>query len=91
MDRFDMEHLGNILEYAMVTLQKLSAPANEADMKVAHLNLLKELGQISQSGDESKNSHIMALIKGLCFVLENIQVFCLVPLVSFSLFLFRIK
>lgn len=70
-----MDHLGKILEYALVTLQKLSAPANEDEMKVAHQKLLKELGDICQGGDGSTHSHVIALIKGLRFVLEQIQVF----------------
>lgn len=70
----DVDYLGKILEFSLVTLQKLSSPANEEIMKATHQNLLLELGEICQSRDESKNSCVTALIKGLQFVLEQTQV-----------------
>ncbi|KAM7470352.1 hypothetical protein LguiA_008535 [Lonicera macranthoides] len=69
----DMDHLRKILEFALVTLQKLSAPANEDELKASHQELLIELARICQAGDGSNNSHVIALIKGLRFVLEQIQ------------------
>ena len=63
-----------ILEFVLTTLQKLSAPATEDELKVAHLSMLKELAEICQAGNDSNHSHIIALIKGLRFVLEQIQV-----------------
>lgn len=66
----DINYLGKLLEYALVTLQKLSAPANDAEMKASHLNLLKE---VSQSGDNTNSSFATAVIKGLRFVLNEIQ------------------
>ncbi|KAA8536558.1 hypothetical protein F0562_029036 [Nyssa sinensis] len=71
--KLDMDYLGKILEYALVTLQKLSAPANEDELKVAHQKLLKELAEICQARDESNHSNAIALIKGLRFVLKQIQ------------------
>uniref|UniRef100_A0A5B7BA90 T-complex protein 11 n=1 Tax=Davidia involucrata TaxID=16924 RepID=A0A5B7BA90_DAVIN len=71
--KLDMDYLGKILEYALVTLQKLSAPANEDELKVAHQKLLKELVETCQARDESNHSNVIALIKGLRFVLEQIQ------------------
>ena len=70
----DIDYLGKILEYALVTLQKLSAPANEGEMKVIHEGLLKELAEICETEDKLKNSHVIAMIKGLRFVLEQVQV-----------------
>ncbi|KAJ4962809.1 hypothetical protein NE237_022748 [Protea cynaroides] len=67
----DMVYLGKILEYALVTLQKLSAPATEEEIKMTHKKLLNELGEIAQAADKSK--FILAIIKGLRFVLEQIQ------------------
>ncbi|KAK4271179.1 hypothetical protein QN277_019910 [Acacia crassicarpa] len=73
-DNLDIDYLGKILEFSLVTLQKLSAPANEEAMKAKRQNLFLELNEICQPRDESKNSCIMALIKGLQFVLEQTQV-----------------
>ncbi|OVA06119.1 T-complex 11 [Macleaya cordata] len=69
----DMDYLGKILEFALVTLQKLSAPAAEDEMKETHRKLLNELGEVSQARDKSSASLIDAMIKGLRFVLEQIQ------------------
>ncbi|KAJ8442860.1 hypothetical protein Cgig2_022226 [Carnegiea gigantea] len=69
----DISYLGNILEYALVTLQKLSAPANDDVMQAGHQNLLRELKEVSQSGDNSDSSRAMAVVKGLRYVLKQIQ------------------
>lgn len=74
----DIDYLGKILEYALATLQKLSAPANEGEMKVIHQRLLKELAEMCET--KLKNSHVIAMIKGLRFVLEQVQVCFLMPL-----------
>ena len=70
----DIDYLGKILEYALVILQKLSAPANEREMKAIHQGFLKELAEICETEDKLKNSHVIAMIKGLRFVLEQVQV-----------------
>ncbi|KDP38837.1 hypothetical protein JCGZ_04994 [Jatropha curcas] len=69
----DINYLGKVLEFALGTLQKLSAPAHEDEMKVTHQKLLKELAETCETQDESKCSHGVAMIKGLRFVLEQIQ------------------
>ena len=69
-----MGYLGRILEYALLMLQKLSAPAKEVEMKKAHDTLLTELMSIAQSDDRDKNSFVVATIRGLRFALEEIQV-----------------
>ncbi|KAI9103684.1 hypothetical protein K1719_023307 [Acacia pycnantha] len=69
----DVDYLGKILEFSLVSLQKLSAPANEEKMKDTHQRLFSELTEICQSRDESNYPCVMALIKGLQFVLEQIQ------------------
>ncbi|XAR49381.1 hypothetical protein NMG60_11032564 [Bertholletia excelsa] len=71
--KLDMDYLGKVLEFALITLQKLSAPANEDEEKIVHQKLLRELAEICQAGDGSNHSHAIALIKGLRFVLEQIQ------------------
>lgn len=81
--KLDVDYLGKILEFSLVSLQKLSAPANEKIIKAKHKALLCELSEICQSRDESNNACVVALVKGLQFVLEQIQV-CL--LYWFSLF-----
>ena len=73
--KLDMDYLGRILEFALVTLLKLSSLGNEDELKAAHQKLLKELAEMCETKDRSSNwSHITALIKGLHFVLEHIQV-----------------
>ncbi|KAJ6805750.1 uncharacterized protein M6B38_177680 [Iris pallida] len=69
----DTKYLGRILEYALVMVQKLSAPAKETEMKKSHKELLSELTSIAQSDDKHINYFFIAVIKGLRFVLEEIQ------------------
>ncbi|RZC59385.1 hypothetical protein C5167_006688 [Papaver somniferum] len=61
------------LEFALVTLQKISAPANEDDVMDTHKKLMNELGGISQDGENSNVSFVNATVKGLRFVLEQLQ------------------
>ncbi|KAL5096311.1 hypothetical protein RYX36_000638 [Vicia faba] len=72
--KLDVDYLGKILEFSLVSLQKLSAPANEKIIKAQHKALLCELSEICQSRDESNNACVGALVKGLQFVLEQIQI-----------------
>ncbi|RZC84899.1 hypothetical protein C5167_047685 [Papaver somniferum] len=62
------------LEFALVTLQKLSALSNEDDVMDTHKKLMNDLGGISQDGDNSNVSFVNATVKGLRFVLEQLQV-----------------
>ncbi|KAK1578603.1 hypothetical protein Q3G72_031550 [Acer saccharum] len=68
----DIDYLGRILVFALSTLQKLSSPASDDEMKDNIEKLLKELSEICQARDES-SSHVIAMIKGLRFVLVQIQ------------------
>ncbi|KAM6554283.1 hypothetical protein CsatB_015045 [Cannabis sativa] len=70
----DIHYLGNILEFSLDTLQKLSSPANDDEMKTAHQGLMKELACVCEARDGSNHSSVIAMIKGLRFVLEQIQV-----------------
>ncbi|XP_068645136.1 uncharacterized protein [Aristolochia californica] len=70
----DTGYLGMILEYALVTLQKLSAPARTSEMEEVHKNFLNELSEIVISDDNSNNSFVIAAIKALRFVLEQTQI-----------------
>lgn len=76
-----IDYLAKILDFSLVSLQKLSAPANEEMMKAAHKKLFHELSEICQSRDESNNSCVVALVKGLQFVFGQIQV-CLLTFPS---------
>ncbi|XVE66931.1 hypothetical protein DITRI_Ditri08aG0119400 [Diplodiscus trichospermus] len=69
----DIDYLGRILEFALITLQKLSAPANDDEMKAANQRLLKELSGICESREKPNDSPASAMIKGLRFVLQQIQ------------------
>ncbi|CAL1352601.1 unnamed protein product [Linum trigynum] len=70
----DIAYLGKILEFALATLQKLSSPAYEDEMKVKYQKLLQELTEACQSRDgNAKSSPAVAMIRGLRFVLEQIQ------------------
>ncbi|EEF31715.1 conserved hypothetical protein [Ricinus communis] len=69
----DIDYLGKILDFALGTLEKLSSPAHEDDLKVTHQELLKQLAKMCMNQDESMHSHAIAMIKCLRFVLEQIQ------------------
>ncbi|KAM2027904.1 hypothetical protein ACFX1T_020133 [Malus domestica] len=70
----DIDYLGKILEFSMVTLRRLSSPATDDEMMVTYQSLRKELDEICQTRDDSNCSSVLAMIKGLRFVLEQIQV-----------------
>ncbi|KAL3845673.1 hypothetical protein ACJIZ3_003076 [Penstemon smallii] len=73
MGTLDIEYCGRILEFSSVTLQKLSAPAKEDELKTAHQKLLRDLAEISQFGDGSTASFALVVMRGLRFVLKKIQ------------------
>ncbi|MCD7458978.1 hypothetical protein HAX54_039759 [Datura stramonium] len=70
-DKLDMDYLQKIMDFTLVTLQKLSSPAKEDELKANCQKLFRELADISRDG--SGNSFILALVRGLRFVLEEIQ------------------
>ncbi|KAG7598007.1 T-complex 11 [Arabidopsis suecica] len=69
----DIDYLGKMLEFALATLRKLSAPANDRENESTHQNLLKELHRLCEAKDESGNLHAVAIVKGIRFILEQIQ------------------
>ncbi|XP_071736870.1 uncharacterized protein [Rutidosis leptorrhynchoides] len=71
--RLDIEYLGRIMEFALASLQKLSAVAYENQLKESHQKVMSELAELCHAGDGSTRSHAIALIKGLRFLLEQIQ------------------
>lgn len=70
----DLDYLGRILEFTLVTLQKLSSPSKESKLKASYESLFGELSEICRTEDKSNNPCVIALIKGLQFVLEQTQV-----------------
>ena len=70
--KLDMDYLGKVLEFALITLQKLSAPATEDELKVAHLSMLKELAEICQAGNDLDHLHSIGLIN-LCIFSQFIS------------------
>lgn len=95
----DIDYLGKMLEFALATLRKLSAPANDRENETTHQNLLEELHSLCQAKDESGDLRSVAIVKGIRFILEQIQVcisssarsflFCVLPVhLSVPSFLF---
>jgi len=70
----DIDYLGKMLEFALATLRKLSAPANDRENESTHRDLLKELHRLCEAEDESGNFRAVAIVKGIRFILEQIQV-----------------
>lgn len=69
----DTRYLGQILQYSLDMVRKLSAPAKEDDMKRSHEKLLNELAASSEVNDNGISSFVIAVIKGLRFTLEEIK------------------
>ncbi|XP_009613400.1 uncharacterized protein [Nicotiana tomentosiformis] len=69
--KLDMDYLQKIMDFTLVTLQKLSSPAKEDELKANCQKLFREIADICQDG--SGNSFILALVRGLRFILEEIQ------------------
>ncbi|KAF3445370.1 hypothetical protein FNV43_RR10546 [Rhamnella rubrinervis] len=69
----DIHYFRRILEFALVTLRKLSAPGNDEEMKTSHCKFLEELEEVFQAEDRSKASCALAITEGLRFVLQQIQ------------------
>ncbi|XP_015079478.1 uncharacterized protein LOC107023331 isoform X3 [Solanum pennellii] len=69
----DMDYFGRILEFALVTLRKLSAPLVEDELNTNHQKFLKELGENIQGRENSTALFASLVIKGLQFVLRQIK------------------
>lgn len=69
----DVGYFKRLLDFCLVTLQKLSAPAKEKEMEASYQKLMEELGDVSCSGENSKRSFALLMVKGLRFVLHQIQ------------------
>lgn len=72
---FDYDYFRKLLDYALGIVLKLGAPARDDDTKASHEALMQELLQISSDmGERSRNLFALALVKGLRFVLQQVQV-----------------
>jgi len=69
----DAQYLGQILQYSLDMIRKLSAAAKEDEMKKNHEKLLSELAASSEVNNNGINSFVIAVIKGLRFILEEIK------------------
>ncbi|KQJ99890.1 uncharacterized protein LOC100841358 isoform X2 [Brachypodium distachyon] len=69
----DTQYLGQILQYSLGMLRKLSSPAKEDQMKNSHDKLLNELIEHSECNDRGQNSFIIAISKGLRFTMEELK------------------
>lgn len=69
-----MDYFGRILEFALVTLRKLSAPLVEDELNTNHQKFLKELGENTRGRENSTALFASLVIKGLQFVLRQIKV-----------------
>ncbi|CAN8246792.1 unnamed protein product [Cochlearia groenlandica] len=70
----DMDYLGNILEFSLGILLKLSAPANEEEIRTTHHKLMTELGEIAPVEGQTNSLYAVLMVKGLRFVLQHIQI-----------------
>ncbi|TVU00285.1 hypothetical protein EJB05_54273 [Eragrostis curvula] len=69
----DAQYLGQILQYSLNMVRKLSAPAKEDEMKKNHDKLLSELAASSEVDGSGISSFVIVVIKGLRFILEEIK------------------
>ncbi|CAL4887331.1 unnamed protein product [Urochloa decumbens] len=69
----DRQYLGQILQYSLEKLRKLSSPAKEDEMKKSHDKLLGELIEDPESNYEDLNSFVVSVIKGLRFTMEELK------------------
>ncbi|XP_020182962.1 uncharacterized protein [Aegilops tauschii subsp. strangulata] len=67
------QYLGQILQYSLDMVRKLSAAAKDDEMKASHDKLLSELAASSEDNDNGVSSFVIAVIKGLRFTLEEIK------------------
>ncbi|CAN6453507.1 unnamed protein product [Victoria cruziana] len=71
----DIDYLSKLLDYAINIVIKLGAPARDDITKAAHEKLVEELSDILASTDcKSRFYFANTLVKGLRFVLEQIQI-----------------
>ncbi|TVU29706.1 hypothetical protein EJB05_21285 [Eragrostis curvula] len=70
----DRQCLGQILQYSLGMLRKLSSPAKEVEMKKNHDKLLRELIEDPESNYRDPKSFVISVIKGLRFTMGELKV-----------------
>ncbi|XP_073048490.1 uncharacterized protein [Primulina eburnea] len=61
--KLDIDYFGKILEYALIILQKLSAPTYQNELKEKRQKFMAELAETRWANDSSGYSNIITLIK----------------------------
>ncbi|KAJ1279518.1 hypothetical protein BS78_04G162300 [Paspalum vaginatum] len=69
----DSKYLGQILQYCLDKLRKLSSPAKEDEMKKSHDKLLGALIKDPESNYRGPNPFVVSVIKGLRFIMEELK------------------
>ncbi|KAH9318454.1 hypothetical protein KI387_020223 [Taxus chinensis] len=70
----DIEYLSKLLEYSLGVVLKLAIPANDNESKTISEQLFHELSEMVVGMDDKTNcSFARTLVKGLRFILEQIQ------------------
>lgn len=69
----DRQYLGQILQYSLNKLRKLSSPAKEDEMKKSHDKLLGDLIEDPESNFGDPNSFVVSVIKGLRFTMGELK------------------
>ncbi|KAL6634560.1 hypothetical protein ACP70R_027231 [Stipagrostis hirtigluma subsp. patula] len=69
----DIQYLGQILQYSLGMLRKLSSPAKEDEMKKSHDKLFGELIKDPESICRDPNSFVVSVIKGLRFTMGELK------------------
>ncbi|WVZ75033.1 hypothetical protein U9M48_023129 [Paspalum notatum var. saurae] len=69
----DSKYLGQILQYCLDKLRKLSSPAKEDEMKRSHDKLLGALIEDPESNYRGPNPFVVYVIKGLRFIMEELK------------------
>jgi len=87
----DRHYLGQILQYSLDKLRKLSSPSKEDEMKKIHDKLLAELIEVPESDCRGPNSFVLSVIKGLRFTMEELKVLTILSLLLNKLMGYMVK
>ncbi|KAL2629943.1 hypothetical protein R1flu_014629 [Riccia fluitans] len=70
----DFEYLRRLLDYASGLILKLGAPVRDGETKAAHQSLLTGLSMAAGADGATQRAFADALVKGLRFIFEQLQV-----------------
>ncbi|BBN07792.1 hypothetical protein MPTK1_4g06470 [Marchantia polymorpha subsp. ruderalis] len=71
---YDFEYLRHLLDYASGLILKLGAPIRDSETKAAHQSLLTGLSVSPKADGETQRAFANAMVKGLRFIFEQLQV-----------------